>query len=212
MAESTTADEHDDEEHDGMGASGLRAWHAGLARALWPSMPPGATGRGGGGLGGLAVPSVAELGESSGAQHTTRLRGAMSAGRAVRRSGSAAAARGGAPLPLGGVGRSPRRWSAGASGAQRAGAAVATRAFAVQHPHKQGEQPSQWSTVVHGEPAATEHGMQSPPPRAPLPRPPLPPRPPSADSSASREHAARSGCSIYAAVHVESAAGQTACD
>jgi len=34
MNESTTCDEHDDEEHDHMG---LRAWNAGMARALWPS-------------------------------------------------------------------------------------------------------------------------------------------------------------------------------
>jgi len=38
MCESTTCDEHDDyDEHDFMGASGLRAWNGGMARALWPS-------------------------------------------------------------------------------------------------------------------------------------------------------------------------------
>ncbi|WIA21771.1 hypothetical protein OEZ85_000930 [Tetradesmus obliquus] len=34
MNESTTCDEHDDEEHELLG---LRAWNAGMARALWPS-------------------------------------------------------------------------------------------------------------------------------------------------------------------------------
>lgn len=34
MNESTTCDEHDDEEHDHVG---LRAWSGGMARALWPS-------------------------------------------------------------------------------------------------------------------------------------------------------------------------------
>lgn len=37
MAESTTCDEHDDDEHELMGHVGLRAWNAGMARALWPS-------------------------------------------------------------------------------------------------------------------------------------------------------------------------------
>jgi hypothetical protein len=34
MNESTTCDEHDDEDHELLG---LRAWNAGMARALWPS-------------------------------------------------------------------------------------------------------------------------------------------------------------------------------
>jgi len=38
MCESTTCEEHGDyDEHDFMGASGLRAWNGGMARALWPS-------------------------------------------------------------------------------------------------------------------------------------------------------------------------------
>jgi hypothetical protein len=43
MYETTTADEHDDED-----GPGLRAWNAGMARALWPARSSSSGGGGGG--------------------------------------------------------------------------------------------------------------------------------------------------------------------
>lgn len=94
MYETTTADEHDDEE-----GPGLRAWNAGMARALWPARsssggggPSSAAARGG------AWGAYAPLSRSRQSSLNHRVQGVLQATTALSGHGAASgAASAGAP-------------------------------------------------------------------------------------------------------------------